>query len=599
MDNKHIRNFCIIAHIDHGKSTVADRILDVTGSISSRQRREQLLDDMDLERERGITIKAKAIAINYAAADGQTYRLHLIDTPGHVDFSYEVSRALAACEGAVLLVDATQGVQAQTVANCYLALEANLEIVPAINKIDMAVARPAEVMEEIENSLGLDTSDCVRTSGKTGLGVADLLERVIRAVPPPEGDPEAPLRALIFDSVYDDYRGVVAYVRIREGKLRVGDRIRFLAAETTYEVSELGQNSPHPTKIKQLSAGEVGYMCANIKELADVKIGDTVTHVRSKVEPLPGYKEPLSMVFCGIYPTNNSDFPELRKALEKLQLNDASFTFVPETSEALGFGFRCGFLGLLHMEIVQERLERESSISLVQTAPNVTYEVATTGGEVIRIDNPAKLPEAHLIAELREPIAHCQIICPAQSIGPVMKLNEERRGRYVRTEYISSERVILTYDVPLSEIVYDYYDQLKSRTRGYGTLDYDITGYETADLVKLRILVNAVEVDALSCIIHRDEADAMGRNVLKKLRKEIPRHMFQVPLQAAIGGKILARENIAPLRKNVTAKCYGGDITRKRKLLEKQKEGKRRMKSVGNVEIPQTAFLAVLKGRES
>ncbi|MHC4390008.1 MAG: translation elongation factor 4 [Planctomycetota bacterium] len=589
-----IRNFCIVAHIDHGKSTVADRILEVTGAVTQREARAQLLDDMDLERERGITIKAKAVAIDYKARDGKTYHLNLIDTPGHVDFNYEVSRSLAACEGAVLLVDATQGVEAQTVANAYLAVEADLEILTAVNKVDVSTARPEEVMEEIESSLGLDTSDCMRVSGKTGEGVLDLVEYVIARVPPPEGDPEKPLRALVFDSTYDDYRGVVVYVRVIDGVLKRGDKFRFLAKNQFYEVSELGQDKPKPTKVKQLSAGQVGYLSGSIRTLADVSIGDTITHVKSDVEPLPGYKDPLPMVFCGIYPTNNADFAELRKALEKLSLNDASFTFEPETSDALGFGFRCGFLGLLHMEIVQERLERESQISIVQTSPNVTYEVVTTTGETLRVHNPSRLPEANLIDEFREPIARCSIVCPANQIGAVMKLNQDRRGVFIKTEYLSQERVIVQYDVPLAELIFDYYDTLKSATRGYGTLDYSIRGYEAANLARLKILVNAVEVDALCTIVHKDKSEKFGRDLLIRLRREIPRQQFQVPLQAAIGGKIIARENISAPSKNVTAKCYGGDITRKRKLLEKQKAGKRRMKSVGNVEIPQAAFLAVL-----
>jgi GTP-binding protein LepA len=591
-----IRNFCIVAHIDHGKSTLADRILEITGAIEKREAREQLLDAMDLERERGITIKAKAVALSYKRpSTGETYAFNLIDTPGHVDFTYEVSRSLAACEGAILLVDATQGVQAQTVANCYLAVEAGLDIVAAVNKVDIQSARPDEVKEEMHASLGIDPGQVLHVSAKTGAGVAELLEAVIERVRPPDGDPGKPLQALIFDSVYDDYKGVVMYTRVKSGTVKVGDRIKLLAQNRTYEVLELGQNRPKPTPVKSLAAGEVGFVCAGIKTLSDVKIGETITHADAKdVAALPGYKEPLPMVYCGIYPTNNADFPELRKALEKLRLNDSSFTFQPETSEALGFGFRCGFLGLLHMEVVQERLERESDVSLVQTAPNVTYEVVTTRGEVLRVDNPARLPEEQNIAELREPVVRASIVCPTESIGAIMKINEERRGVYKKTEYLGPHRVILHYEIPLGEIIYDYYDMLKSATRGYGTLDYEVIGYRPANLARLRILVNGVEVDALSTIVHRDKAEYVGRNLIRRLQKEIPRHLFQIPLQAAIGGKIIARENIAPMRKNVTAKCYGGDITRKRKLLEKQKEGKKRMKSVGNVEIPQKAFLAVL-----
>jgi GTP-binding protein LepA len=591
-----IRNFCITAHIDHGKSTLADRILEITGAVEKREAREQFLDGMDLERERGITIKAKAVALTYKRpSTGETFAFNLIDTPGHVDFTYEVSRSLAACEGAILLVDATQGVQAQTVANCYLAVEAGLDILPAVNKVDVQSARPDEVKEEMHASLAIDPGEVLHVSGKTGQGVAELLEAVIEHVRPPAADPAKPLQALIFDSVYDDYKGVVMYTRVMNGEVKVGEKIRLLAQNRTYEVLELGQNRPKPTAVRSLGAGEVGFVCAGIKTLSDVKIGDTIAHASEKdVAALPGYKEPLPMVYCGIYPTNNAEFPELRKALEKLRLNDSSFSFQPETSEALGFGFRCGFLGLLHMEVVQERLERESDVSLVQTAPNVTYEVVTTRGELLRVDNPARLPEEGNIAELREPVVRASIVCPSEAIGNIMKLNEERRGVYKKTEYLGPTRVILHYEIPLGEIIYDYYDMLKSATRGYGTLDYEVIGYHAANLVRLRILVNGVEVDALSTIVHRDKAEYVGRNLIRRLRKEIPRHLFEIPLQAAIGGKIIARENIAPMRKNVTAKCYGGDITRKRKLLEKQKEGKKRMKSVGNVEIPQTAFLAVL-----
>ncbi|HVY61827.1 MAG TPA: translation elongation factor 4 [Planctomycetota bacterium] len=591
-----IRNFCIIAHIDHGKSTLADRILEKTGAVTAREARPQTLDAMDLERERGITIKAKAVHLTYKQPlTGETYHFNLIDTPGHVDFNYEVSRSLAACEGAILLVDATQGVQAQTVANCYLAIEAGLEIIPAVNKVDIQSARPEEVKEEMSVSLGIDPREVMHTSGKTGAGVEELLDRVIARVPPPKGDPEKPLRALIFDSVYDDYKGVVMYLRLKDGKIKLGDKIRLLATNRTYDIIDLGQNKPKPTSVKELSAGDAGYICAGIKTMSDVKVGDTVTLASAQgVEPLPGYKEPLSMVFCGIYPTNNADFPELRKALERLKLNDSSFTFQPETSEALGFGFRCGFLGLLHMEIVQERLERESDIDLVQTAPNVTYEILTTRGEVLQVDNPARLPDESVIEEFREPMVRASIVTPADSIGAIMKINEEKRAIYKKTEYLSPQRVILQYDIPLGEIIYDYYDMLKSASHGYASLDYEVTGYTPGNLVKLRILVNGVEVDALTTICHRDKAEHAGREILKRLRKEIPRHLFEVPLQAAIGGKIIARENIKAMGKNVTSKCYGGDITRKRKLLEKQKEGKKRMKSVGNVEIPQKAFLAVL-----
>jgi GTP-binding protein LepA len=593
-----IRNFCIIAHIDHGKSTLADRILEVTGAVTAREARPQTLDAMDLERERGITIKAKAVHITYKQpVTGELYQFNLIDTPGHVDFNYEVSRSLAACEGAILLVDSTQGVQAQTVANAYLAIEAGLEIIPAVNKVDMQSSRPEEVKEEMNVSLAIEPRDVMHTSGKTGAGVEELLDRVISRVPAPKGDPNKPLRALIFDSIYDDYKGVVMYVRLTDGRIRVGDKIRLMATNRTYEIIDIGQHKPKPTSVKELTAGDAGYVAAGIKTMADVKVGDTMTLAHpsaADVKPLPGYKEPLAMVFCGIYPTVNSEFPELRKALERLRLNDSSFTFQPETSEALGFGFRCGFLGLLHMDIVQERLERESNIDIIQTAPNVTYEIVTTKGEVLKVDNPAHLPEEHIIEEFREPIVRASIVTPADSIGAIMKINDDKRAKYVKTDYLGAQRVILQYEVPLGEIIFDYYDMLKSASHGYATLDYELKGYVPSNLVKLRILVQGIEVDALSSIVHRDKAEYTGRELLKRLRKEIPRHLFEIPLQAAIGGKIIARENIAPMRKNVTAKCYGGDITRKRKLLEKQKEGKKRMKSVGNVEIPQRAFLAVL-----
>jgi len=589
-----IRNFCIIAHIDHGKSTLADRLLERTGAITSREARDQVLDAMDLERERGITIKAKAVALDYDWG-GDRYRLNLIDTPGHVDFNYEVSRSLAACEGALLLVDATQGVQAQTVANCYLAVEAGLEIVPVVNKIDIASARPDEVIEEMHTSLAIKPDEVLRASAKAGIGIDEVLDAVITRISPPKGEVLAPLQALIFDSVYDDYKGVITYIRVKNGSVRKGDRIRLLAGGRTHEVLELGVQRPKMTPVAELGTGEVGYLCANIRVMQDVKIGDTITTADAKdVAALPGYKEPLPMVYCGIYPTNNADFPELRKALERLRLNDSAFTYQPETSEALGFGFRCGFLGLLHMEIVQERLERESNVSVVQTAPNVTYEVVTTRGDVIRIDNPARLPEEHLIAEFREPIVRASLVVPTESIGAIMKLNEDKRSTYLKTEYLGPQRVILSYEVPLAEIIYDYYDALKSMTRGYGTLDYEVIGERPAKLARLKILVNGVEVDALSTIVHAEKAEFIGRNLIRRLKKEIPRHLFEIPLQAAIGGRVIARENIAPVRKNVTSKCYGGDITRKRKLLEKQKEGKKRMKAVGSVEIPQTAFMAVL-----
>jgi len=594
-----IRNFCIVAHIDHGKSTLADRILVRCGALQLREMQEQVLDSMELERERGITIKAKAVALDYEY-EGEAHRLNLIDTPGHVDFSYEVSRSLAACEGALLLVDAAQGVQAQTMANFFLALEAGLEIVPVLNKIDLQSARPEEVMEEMESLLGILPRDVLRVSAKTGTGVDEILQAVVRLIPAPKGRNEAPLQAIAFDSLYDEYRGVIVFVRLREGMVRKGDRIFTLGTRQSYEVLDLGKFRPRPESVPVLEAGEVGWLVCNIKTIHDVKIGDTVTHEKGKdlVSPLPGYREPKPMVFCGLYPTSNADFEPLRKALEKLHLQDSSFTYHPESSEALGFGFRCGFLGLLHIDIVQPRLEREFGLDLVQTAPNVTYEVVNFSQETIRIERPADLPDAGQILEFREPLVRVSLILPSDAIGALMKVCEDRRGSFVRQEYLSTKRVMLVYDLPLAEILYDFYDLLKSATKGYGTMDYDLLGFRDAHLVRLRILVGGEEVDALSSICHRDEAEGRGRDVLKRLRKEIPRHMFEVALQAAVGGKIVARENIAAMRKNVTSKCYGGDISRKRKLLEKQKEGKKRMKQVGGVEIPQKAFLAVLSSRD-
>jgi len=594
-----IRNFCIVAHIDHGKSTLADRILVRCGALTQREMHDQVLDSMELERERGITIKAKAVALEYEH-DGEAHRLNLIDTPGHVDFSYEVSRSLAACEGALLLVDAAQGVQAQTMANFFLALEAGLEIVPVLNKIDLQSARPEEVMAEMEQLLGILPRDVLRVSAKTGEGVDEVLKAVIERVPAPKGKNDAPLQAIVFDSIYDEYRGVIVFVRVREGTIRKGDDIFMLGARQDYEVLDLGKFRPRPESVPSLEAGEVGWLVCNIKTIHDVKIGDTITHekLKDEVKSLPGYREPKPMVFCGLYPTANSDFEPLRKALEKLHLQDSSFTYHPESSEALGFGFRCGFLGLLHMDIVRERLEREWGLDLVQTAPNVTYEVLTHAGDVVVVERPADLPDPGSILEFREPMVRVSLILPSETIGSLMKVCEERRGTFVRQEYLSPERVVLVYDLPLAEILYDFYDLLKSATKGYGTMDYDLLGFRPAELVRLRILVGGEEVDALSSICHRDEAEKRGRDVLRRLRKEIPRHLFEVALQAAIGGKIVARENIAPLRKDVTSKCYGGDITRKRKLLEKQKEGKKRMKQVGGVEIPQKAFLTVLNARD-
>ena len=552
---------------------------------------------MDLERERGITIKASAVALRYQRPDGQVYVLNLIDTPGHVDFSYEVSRSLTACEGAVLVVDAAQGVEAQTVANAYLALEEGLEIIPVLNKIDLPTARSDDVLEELEQTFGFDFDSVLSVSAKSGTGVAQLLERVVEQVPAPEGCPDAPLRALIFDSVYDQYRGVVVYLRIYDGEVKQGQKIRMMGTGRTYQVDEVGTFRPAMTPSGSLTAGEVGYLIANIKTIQDIAVGDTVTHERTaeSVEPLSGYQQPKPMVFCGFYPAQSQDYEELRKALDRLRLNDSAFSFHPESSEALGLGFRCGFLGVLHMAIVQERLERESGIELVQTAPNVTYEIAVRDGSVIEIDTPSQLPGPTRVAEIREPISRVSLILPSEAIGSIMKIAEQRRGTYVRTEYLSQTRVQLIYDFPLAEIIFNFYDQLKSATRGFGTMDYELLGHRAEDLVRLRILVDGEEVDALSMIVHRSQAERRGRALLERLKDEIPRHHFQIPLQAAIGGKVIARENIRALRKDVLAKCYGGDVSRKRKLLDKQREGKRRMKSIGNVEIPQEAFLAVLK----
>ncbi len=594
LDPRFIRNFSIVAHIDHGKSTLADQLLLQSGAITSREFREQLLDDMDLERERGITIKARAVAINYTL-DGQVYELNLIDTPGHVDFHYEVSRSLAACEGAILLVDATQGVQAQTVANAFLAAGNDLAIVPVLNKIDMQASRPEAVKEEILTSLGIDPGEVLAISAKTGQGVPDVFRAIIERVPPPAGDPKAPLRALIFDSKFDDYQGVITYVRVVDGTLRVGQKVRHMADGTEYEVTGLGRFRPREVACEELGVGQVGYVIANIKRLSDIHIGDTITQVSGPAQvALPGYQEPVPVVFCGLFPATNNQFDDLRTALQKLALNDSSFTFEPETSDALGFGFRCGFLGLLHMEIVQQRLERESNLSLVQTAPNVTYEIVSRQGEIMHISNPTRVPDAGDIEEFREPIARINFIIPTENIGAIMQLCEDRRGVFLKTEYLSKTRAILSYELPLAEMIYDLYDKLKSATRGYGTMDYEVIGYRAGDLARLDILVAGQRVDALSSIVHKAHADRRGRKLVRKLRGEIDRHQFEVAIQAAIGSRVIARETISALRKNVTAKCYGGDISRKRKLLEKQKEGKKRMKQVGSVEISQDAFLSVL-----
>jgi GTP-binding protein LepA len=590
-----IRNYAIIAHIDHGKSTLADQFLLKTGAISKRDFQAQLLDSMDLERERGITIRMHPVTI-YHQHDGERYELNLIDTPGHVDFNYEVSRSLAACEGVILLVDASQGVQAQTVANAFLAMEHDLTIVPVLNKVDLPIARPEAVIAEMEQALGIEPKDVLRASGKTGLGVDAILQAIIERIPPPSGSPGAPLRALVYNSHFDAFKGVVVYVRVMEGRLHKGQRIRLMRGGTEHEIIELGQFRPAMTPCAELAAGQVGYFMAQIKTLSDVHIGDTVTDaLRPSAEPLEGYKEPKPMVFSGLYPVNNNDFETLRESLGKLRLNDSSFTYLPENSEGLGFGFRCGFLGMLHREIIQQRLERESELELVQTAPNVTYEVLTRKGETIAIDNPQKVPDAGQIEEFREPVVRISFLLPSENIGDLMQLCTERRGTYIRTEYLSPTRAILVYEMPLAEVIYDLYDKLKSVTHGYGTMDYEFLGYRPADLVRLDILVHGKRVDALSTIVHRAFAERRGRKLVKKLRGEIDRHLFEIALQAAIGSRIIARESIAPMRKNVTAKCYGGDITRKRKLWAKQAAGKKRMKQVGQVEIPQEAFLAVLE----
>jgi GTP-binding protein LepA len=589
-----LRNFCIIAHIDHGKSTLADRLLDLTHAVSERQMRAQYLDKMDLERERGITIKAQAVRLAHSI-DGVDYVLNLIDTPGHVDFTYEVSRAMAACEGAVLLVDAAQGIEAQTLANLYLALEANLTIIPVINKIDLPAAQPERVAREIEQVVGIPADEMLRVSAKTGEGVPALLEAIVRRVPPPAGDPDGPTRALIFDSLYDSYRGVIAYVRMVDGRVRKGDRVRMLAAAGLSEAEEVGVFAPEAVATQELASGEVGYLIPGLKNVAQAKVGDTVTLAGQSVEPLPGYHEPRPMVYAGLYPIDGDDFPDLRDALDRLRLNDAALLYEPESSAALGFGFRCGFLGLLHMEIVRERLEREFNLELITTAPNVAYRVTQTNGETITVSNPSELPEPGSIERIEEPYVDAMILCPADHIGAVMELCQSRRGTLKTMEYLSEERVELRYELPLAEIIFDFFDQLKSRTRGYASLDYEPSGYRPADLVRVDVLLQGEPIDAFSAIVHKDKAYSYGRAMATKLKRLIPRQLYEVPIQAAIGSRVIARETITPRRKDVLAKCYGGDITRKRKLLERQKEGKKRMKQIGRVEVPQEAFVAALR----
>ena len=595
MDPQYIRNFCIIAHIDHGKSTLADRLLERTGALTQREMTAQVLDSMDLERERGITIKAKSIRLHYNARDGHEYRLNLIDTPGHVDFSYEVSRALSACEGALLVVDASQGVEAQTVANAFLASRHNLTIIPVINKIDLPAARPDHVKEQIENVLAIPADDAIAISAKSGIGVDEVLEAIVRHIPPPKGSADAPLRALIFDSWFDSYRGAVVLVRVMEGRLTRHMKIRLAASEDEYEVEDLGVLTPKPVVLDELSAGDVGFIIANIKRVADARVGDTVTEADRPAPALPGFEAIKPMVFAGLFPVNASDYELLRDALGKLQLNDAAFFYEPENSVALGFGFRCGFLGLLHMEIVQERLEREFGIDLITTAPSVEFRITTITGEVLEVDNPTKFPPPSSIQKIEEPILTAMIITSEESVGGVLALCEEKRGVQKKFEYLSPTRIMLTYEMPLNEIVLDFYDRLKSVSRGYASLDYHLSGYRESDLVKLDVLVGGEPVDALTIICHRDLSYERGRDLVSRLRKLIPRQMFEIAIQAAIGSRIIARESISAIRKNVIAKCYGGDISRKRKLLEKQKEGKKRMKRVGRVDIPQEAFLAVLK----
>ena len=597
IDQSKIRNFCIVAHIDHGKSTLADRIIEKTGLLTSREMQEQILDNMDIERERGITIKAQTVRTVYKAQDGEEYVFNLIDTPGHVDFNYEVSRALAACDGAILIVDAAQGIEAQTLANVYLALDHNLDVFPVINKIDLPSAEPERVIEEIEDVIGIEAQDAPLISAKNGIGIEEVLEQIVKKIPPPKGNPDAPLQALIFDSLYDSYRGVIVFCRVMEGCVKKGTRVKMMATGAVAEVVEVGYfGAGQFIPCDEISAGMVGYLTASIKNVKDTAVGDTVTDADNPCEsPLPGYKKVNSMVYCGLYPADGAKYPDLRDALEKLQLNDASLHYEPETSIALGFGFRCGFLGLLHLEIIQERLEREYNLDLVTTAPGVIYKVHKTNGDVIELTNPSNLPDPSLIEYMEEPIVTAEIMVTTEFIGAIMGLCQERRGRHLGMEYMEETRVLLKYELPLNEIIYDFFDALKSRSKGYASFDYELKGYERSELVKLDILINKEEVDALSFIIHKESAYERARKMCEKLKDEIPRQLFEIPIQAAVGGKVIARETVKAMRKDVLAKCYGGDITRKKKLLEKQKEGKKRMRQVGNVEIPQKAFMSVLK----
>ena len=596
MQNKYIRNFSIIAHIDHGKSTLADRLIESTGTLTEREMEAQVLDNMELERERGITIKAQTVRLHYKGKDGEIYELNLIDTPGHVDFTYEVSRSLAACEGALLVVDAAQGVEAQTLANVYMALEHDLEIIPVINKIDLPSAEPDRVKEEIEEAIGLDASDAILTSAKTGEGIEAILDAIVERVPPPSGEDEAPLRALIFDSYFDSYKGAIAHIRLMDGHIKKGMELKMMATGKTFEVTDVGCFRPAPVDVGELSAGEVGFVAGSLKNVRDVLVGDTITSAKKPApEPLPGYRGVTPMVYCGLYPVDSADYDNLKDALEKLQLNDAALIFEPETSIALGFGYRCGFLGLLHMDVIQERLEREYGMKLITTAPSVIYHVHKTNGSMLTVDNPSKLPPATEIDFIEEPFVKATVIVPKDYVGPVMEISQEKRGTFESMDYLDTNRVMIIYHIPLSEIIYDYFDRLKSATRGYASLDYELADYRQSRLVKLDILLNGDPVDALSTIVHADRAATRGRQLAQKLKEIIPQQMFEIPIQAAVGNKIIARENVRAMRKDVLAKCYGGDISRKRKLLEKQKEGKKRMKAVGSVEVPQEAFMAILK----